>query len=83
MSTDTIDWTEKYEELHDILHDRYRWVDRELEEKAWGTIQPLSKQIWSIIREKLTNDNYEELTKQAYCVAIQAVLYHLDKLDTR
>ncbi len=82
MSTDTVDWTDKYQELTQTLRGRYRFVDRELEEKAWRTVEPLSTQIWSIIREKLTDENHEELSRQAYCVAIQAVMYHVDNLET-
>jgi len=82
MSTETIDWTEKYDELHEMLRDRYRRLDRDCEEAARSTIEPLSDQIWSIIRGELTNENYEELSRQAYCVAVQAVLYHLDKLES-
>ena len=81
MTTETVDWTEKYQELHEMLDERYQWVDRALEERAWETIHPLSAQIWSIIREHLTNDNCEELSKQAYCVAIQAVLYHVENRE--
>ncbi len=75
------DWTETYEELQTTLKERFRSVDREMEDFAWRVIKPLSTQTWAMVREKLTVDNHEELAKQAYCVAMQAVMYHLERMD--
>ena len=82
MSTTTAtDWTETYQELQETINRQFHYVDRESEEVARRIIEPLSSQVWAMIRGRLTPEDYEDLAKQIYCVAVQAVMYHLERLD--
>ena len=75
------DWTETYQELQETINRQYHYVDHEAEEVARRIIEPLSSQVWAMIRGRLTPEDYEDLAKQIYCVAVQAVMYHLERLD--
>ena len=88
-SAPAIDWAARYQDLQDALSrllvvslgEGSGHVEPVVEEAAWEIIEPLSGRLWVETRDRLSRENLACLAIQTYCVALEAVMRLLDKLD--